>query len=74
MSIFFGFEGQVAGDYSDSHFLEVIFDQSRGWELSGQFDSFIITEFGDVGETVDGNFSGVLQGQQVDGDFSILRQ
>ena len=74
--IYIGFYGSTVGDYSgeNDHFIEVIFDSNKGWEFGGNFDSFIITEYGPVGGTVDGNFSGDFNGQQVVGDFSIIRQ
>ena len=77
------FIGEDIGDYSSpqEHFIEIIFDSILGWSLQGSFDSFNVTQYGDIGEPVIGNFSGTLtnftasssEEVSVSGNFSITR-
>ncbi len=82
--IFFNVDGLSAGNYDGSNFIEVFSDFGNSWSF-GQgetFDTFIIDEYGDVGDSIIGSFGGTLTNWavqpavQVDvtGEFNIIRQ
>jgi len=75
--------GQGVGDYSGNTGNDVDFiDPSKGWSLSGSLSSFVISQYGDIGEPIIGSFSGQLVNEGVDppetveinGDFNIIRE
>ncbi|NJO01570.1 MAG: hypothetical protein HC880_07675 [Bacteroidia bacterium] len=84
-AIGFGFSDKKAGDYSSPNlsFLEVFYDNIRGWSIRGNFSSFIVTEFGSAGEAVKGTFRGEMLNYgngsntpdtvTVSGEFDIIR-
>ncbi|MEO1262304.1 MAG: carboxypeptidase-like regulatory domain-containing protein [Bacteroidota bacterium] len=85
VSIFFRILGESAGDYSgpNSNWVELISDLNKNIDLQGgSFDSFIISDYGAVGEPIIGTFewSTTNNGVQppaavtVTGDFNIIRQ
>ncbi len=81
----FGFRGVTVGNYdNDQNFMEAISDWENGFGLSANppFSQFEVTAFGDVGETIRGNFSGMMDGYdnnqqpqtyEVEGEFSVIR-
>ncbi len=82
-NIYLSFLGNDVGDFGggNGNFIEVISDGN--WSFSGGFfDTFNVTEFGDIGEPIIGNFSGTLNNgatqppvsSSVSGDFHIIRQ
>ena len=78
--IFFGWRGIVPGDYSGTtnNFTEIFLDSSRNWAFNPNndgFTTFNVLEIGAVGEEVIGNFTfEALSGENVSGDFNIIRQ
>jgi hypothetical protein len=82
-SVSINFAGATTGDYSgDDNYVISITDESRGWNLSGNFENFEVTAFGTFGEPVIGTFSGTLTNNlvqppeqvSVSGDFNLKRQ
>ncbi|MEM7103007.1 MAG: hypothetical protein AAF502_07760 [Bacteroidota bacterium] len=77
---YFSFEGATTGDYSNDHFVEILADGAENWFLSGNgvddFDNLFITQHGDVGDPLTGNFNGIFSNQgtpvNVSGEFRIL--
>ncbi len=82
-SVFLEIFGQAVGDYSGTgHNILYWFDPANNWIFEGQqFDNFEITEFGNTGEPIIGNFSGILTNYGVQppadvtitGSFNIIR-
>lgn len=84
--IFMGFNGSTTGNYDggNGNWLEFIQDNSNGWAIGGtdSFDNFEVTEYGNVGEPIIGNFSGTATNfatqpsvqVNVVGKFNIIRQ
>jgi hypothetical protein len=85
--IYMGFNGDTPGNYDgdSGNWLEFIQDNWNNWVLSpstNSFDTFEVTEFGNVGEPIIGAFSGtainfaVQPSVQVNitGNFNIIRQ
>lgn len=75
--------GQGVGDYSGDTGNDVDFiDPSIGWSLSGSLSSFVISQYGDIGEPIVASFSGQLVNEGVDppetveisGSFNIIRE
>ncbi len=83
-NIYFNIDGSTTGDFSNNNFLEIFYDPNNEWDLGqGQsFSSFIVTEYGNVGEPIIGTFSGTLNNNfiqpattvTVSGSFNIIRQ
>ena len=77
----FSFFGTTAGDYSNENGIEVIGDNSRGWDLQGMFSSFEVTQMDGVGQPALGTFSGTLKNNEngvlvdvsVTGEFNIIQ-
>ncbi len=77
----FGFDGEDVGDYSNANAIEVIYDEGQGWNIYGNFTTFEVTEYGEVGEQIRGTFSGTMENNwnqqtttvQLEGEFSALR-
>lgn len=66
----FVFAGDTVGDYSSANGPSTISDQTEGWffELA-IFSEFTVTEYGEVGEPIEINFSGMLEDQSSGGDL-----
>ncbi len=80
----FGFIGLTAGDYSNSVVVDVLFDSENNWQLISPnqmgFDSFLVSEYGDVGDFIIGTFEATLQNVavspprdvEVSGSFKVI--
>jgi hypothetical protein len=75
--------GQDVGSYGgDTGNLLRINDSMRGWNITGATSSFLISQYGDIGENIIASFSGQLVNEGVDppetveiiGDFNIIRE
>ncbi len=63
VNIEIGFNGSIAGDYSndDDHEIEDLQDMNNGFDFSGDADLFIVTDFGSTEKLTLGNFRGMFE-------------
>ena len=83
INIWFSVDGSSAGDYSNTNNIYSFSDPDKVWDFGqGQaFSSFIIDEYGNVGEPVKGTFEGTFTNFAVQpnttvtvtGEFDIIR-